>query len=129
MAELDFLRETFPGIEYTEKDDERWVRIPAYQLPVGWLHGGASIAQVEVAFQIPLQAGQAPYAFYVRPALELEGGAVVGSYTSPAATPWGEDFAKFSWQPDTWAPKTNVHVGSSVVTFTRSFAERLGELS
>jgi hypothetical protein len=127
--ELDFLRGTFPDLEYLEAGEARWARIPVYPVPDGWLYAGGAVAAVEVAFEIPVQVGQAPYAFYVRPALELPAGAAIGSYTAPAATPWGEDFAKFSWQPETWAPKTNVRAGSSMLSFARSFAERLAEVS
>jgi hypothetical protein len=128
-VELDFLRRSFPDLEYREAGEARWARIPVYPLPDGWLHAGGGVAAVEAVFEIPVQVGQAPYAFYVRPALELPGGAAIGNCTAPAATPWGEDFAKFSWQPETWAPKANVRAGSSMLTFARSFAERLGELS
>jgi len=128
-AELELLRGAFPDLEYREAGEGRWVRIPEYPLPAGWQRAGSPQAVAEVAFQIPAQAGAAPYAFFVRPILELAAGGEVGNYTVPAQTPWGADFAKFSWQPDSWTPKADVRAGSSMLVFARSFAERLGELS
>lgn len=128
-AELELLRTAFPDLEYREAGEERWVRIPAYPLPKGWRHAGAPVTVVEAAFQVPAQAGAAPYAFFVRPVLQLATGHGIGNYTVPGKTPWGEDFAKFSWQPDSWTPKADVRAGSSLLVFARSFAERLGELS
>jgi Prokaryotic E2 family E len=123
--ELELLRTVYPDLEYRSVEGEHWVRIPAYRVPEGW-----SNREVEVAFQIPGQAGQAPYALYVRPALRLAGGGSPSNYTPTATTPWGDDFAQFSWSPvGPWLPKTDIRAGANMLNFARSFADRLKEPS
>jgi len=124
-AELDLLRTRFPDIEHREHGGEQWVRIPAYSVPVGWSH-----RTVEIAFRIPAEPGQQPYAFFARPALALLTGAAPTNYTATATTPWGTDFAQFSWSPlEAWVPKTDLRAGANMLNFAASFADRLAELS
>jgi hypothetical protein len=128
--ELALLRSGYPGLEYRPVDGAHWVRIPAYAIASGWEYGGAAIGSVEIAFQIPTQAGQAPYAFYVRPRVTLAAGRTPSNYTATATTPWGGDFAQFSWAPlEPWVPKTDIRAGANMLNFARSFAERMKEPS
>lgn len=123
--ELELLRTGYPNLEHRRMDDSvYWVRIPSYPVPRGWSHEA-----VEVAFQIPDQVGQAPYAFYVRPRLLLADGGTPTNYTAQATTPWGADFAQFSWSPVSWTPKADVRAGANMLNFARSFADRLREPS
>jgi hypothetical protein len=119
--EVALLRTAYPDLEDRGVDGTLWVRIPAYPVPEGW-----SAGSVEIAFQIPIQVGQAPYAFYVRPALRLANGDAPTNYTPTATTPWGNDFAQFSWSPvEQWISRANVREGANMLNFARSFAERL----
>jgi hypothetical protein len=128
--ELLLLRSAYPDLEYRSVDGAHWVRSPAYPIASGWESAGAAIASVEIVFQIPAQAGQAPYAFYVRPVITLAGGGIPSNYTATAATPWGGDFAQFSWAPlEPWVPKADIRAGANMLNFARSFAERLKEPS
>lgn len=120
--ELELLRTVYPDLEYRPVDGADWVRLPSYPVPEGWSH-----PSVEVAFQIPAQAGQAPYAFWVRPALRLAGDGMPSNYTPTAATPWGGDWAQFSWSPLQWVPKADIRAGANMLNFARSFADRLAE--
>lgn len=120
--EVALLRDAYPALEDRRVDGTHWARIPAYAVPEGW-----SADSVEVAFQIPIQAGQAPYAFYVRPSLRLANGGMPSNYTPAATTPWGSDFGLFSWAPVAWMPKATVREGANMLNFARSFAERLKE--
>jgi len=123
--EVEFLRSAYPDLEYRAHGDQHWIRIPRYSVPAGW-----SQDEVEVAFQIPSQAGKQPYAFWVRPQLALSTGSIPTNYTSPAATPWGADWAQFSWSPvGQWVPKADIRAGANMLNFARSFADRLQELS
>jgi hypothetical protein len=122
--ELELLRTAYPDLEHRPVDGALWVRIQSYPVPEGWSH-----SSVEVAFQIPAQAGQAPYAFYVRPALRFAGGGTPSNYTPTAPTPWGTDWAQFSWSPLTWMPKADIRAGANMLNFARSFADRLAERS
>lgn len=128
--ELALLGSAYPDLEYRVVDGVHWVRIPAYTVPSGWAHQGNAVAEAEIAFQIPTQAGQAPYAFYVRPPLTLAAGGTPSNYTATATTPWGSDFAQFSWSPnEPWVPKADIRTGANMLNFARSFAERLREPS
>ena len=128
--ELALLRSAYPDLEYLVVGEAHWVRIPAHAVPTGWTHAGTAVTQAEVAFQIPMQAGQAPYAFYARPPITLASGETPGNYTATASTPWGADFAQFSWTPsEPWIPKADIRAGANMLNFARSFADRLGELS
>jgi len=128
--ELALLRTAYPDLEYHLAEEAHWVRIPAYPVPAGWAYQGTAISEAEIAFQIPTQAGQAPYAFYVRPAFSLAAGGTPSNYTATATTPWGGDFAQFSWSPnEPWIPKAEIRAGANMLNFARSFAERLREPS
>jgi hypothetical protein len=98
------------------------VRIPTYPVPESW-----SSNEVEVAFQIPPSAGQAPYAFRVRPGLTLIEGAQPTNYTYPVTTPWGDDWGQFSWSPSSWVPNADIRKGANMLDFVRSFSDRLAE--
>lgn len=124
-AELDQLRIVFPDLEVRDDGGRTWVRLPSYAVPPGW-----SATTVEVAFSFPTEVGQPPYAFFVRPPLTLTTGAAIGNYTPTASTPWGGDFAQFSWSPqEAWTPRTDVRAGANMLNFALSFAARLAELS
>jgi hypothetical protein len=124
QQELELLRTGYPDLECRLVGGVHWVRIPSYPVLEGWSH-----SSVEVAFQIPAQAGQAPYAFWVRPALRLAGGGTPGNSTATASTPWGGDWAQFSWSPLQWVPKADIRAGANMLNFARSFADRFAERS
>lgn len=128
--ELELLRSAYPDLEYRAVEGAHWVRIPSYPVPGGWWDGEAAVAEAEIVFQIPVQAGQAPYAFDVRPAFTLAGGAAPSNYSPTATTPWGDDFAHFSWSPlEPWLPTADIRAGANMLNFARSFAARLKEPS
>jgi hypothetical protein len=125
QQELELLRSAYPDLEYRLNEQVHWVRIPRYPVPAGWSH-----EEVEIAFRIPDETGQAPYAFFVRPRLALAGTGSISNYTEAAGTPWGADFAQFSWSPlEQWLPKAEIRTGANMLNFARSFADRLAELS
>jgi hypothetical protein len=118
--ELALLRKSYPDLEYVASG--HWVRLPKYDVPGDlWEQ-----TVVEVCFQIPeLIPGQPPYGFYVRPGLTLRGAQVPGNYAYPAATPFGSDWGKFSWQLETWTPNAKIVAGTNMSNFARSIVERL----
>jgi hypothetical protein len=123
--ELDLVRSAFPDAELRSEGGVHWVRLPVYPLPDGLYKQGS---EVEVAFRIPAEAGEPPYAFWVRPSLELVSGAGLTNYGFPAETPWGSDWGQFSWTVEgPWVPKTDLAAGANALKFVRSFAERLAE--
>jgi hypothetical protein len=126
--ELELMRTGYPDLEYRFVDEAHWVRIPAYPVPEGWVARERPVAEVEIVFQIP-QAGQAPYAFRTRPVITLAAGRTPDRYTAPVSTPWGADFAQFSWTPlESWVPKADIRAGANMLNFAHSFADRLKDL-
>ena len=124
-GELALLRSVFADLEVRDDGGRTWVRLPSYAVPPGW-----STTKVEIVFCFPDEVGQPPYGFHVRPPLTLAGGATAGSYAPTAATPWGSDFAFFSWSPeDPWTPRTDVRAGPNLLNFALSFTSRLAEAS
>jgi Prokaryotic E2 family E len=121
-SELALLKSAYPNLEH--RPDGHWVRIPVYRLPGGiWVH-----AEVEVCFQIPAGVpGEAPYGFHVRPHLLLVNGETPSNYTHPVSTAYGDDWGKFSWALDPWAPEAEITRGSTMLNFARSFYGRLME--
>src|SRR4051794_37634483 len=122
--EVALLRTAYPDLEYRPEGDVHWVRIVDYPMP------GEMFKQkeIELVFQIPPQAGVAPYGFSVRPSLELIAGGVPNNYTFPGpSNPWGADFGQFSWAPESWAPKDDIRAGSNMLNFARSISDRLRE--
>jgi len=121
-GELALLRRRFPNLEYIE--DGHWVRLERYPVPTGW-----NVDEVETAFQIPPEAAIVPYAFSVRPGLSLATGALPGNYQFPVATPFGDDWGRFSWSPLAWQPQPEPSAGDNMTHFARSMADRLAEAS
>jgi len=119
--ELELLRSVYPGLEYRPEDGQHWIRLAAYEPPPGW-----SETSVELAFRIPAQAGEAPYGFWLRPAMSRPDGQQINNATT-GPTPWGADFQQFSWSPIVWQPKADVRAGANMLAFVRSFEERLRE--
>ncbi len=123
--EFDLVGGVFPEAELHPHEGVNWVRIPAYRLPEGVFRQGP---EIQLAFRIPAQVGEAPYGFWVHPGLELLSGLALGNYTYPTQTPWGPDWGQFSWAPEGgWVPKTDIRSGANMLDFVRSFARRLGE--
>lgn len=123
-GEVALLRTAFPELEHHVDGETVWVRLPNYALPEGIYQQQT----VELAFQIPAHAGQAPYGFWVRPGVTLTSGHPLNNYTPGVSTPWGNDWAQFSWSPqEPWIPKTDIRAGANMLNFARSFADRLRE--
>jgi len=121
---LGLLRTAYPDLDERSEGGVHWVRIPSYGVPSGiWL-----VEAVEVAFRIPSQAGEAPYAFWVRPGLTLASGGTINNYAFPASTPWGGDWGQFSFSPaEPWQPKGDIRAGANMLNFARAIADRLRE--
>jgi hypothetical protein len=120
--ELALLRTVYPDLEWHA--DSLWVRIPSYLLPAGiWRQ-----LEIELAFQIPENVpGQQPYGFWVRPNLEPVDGGTVSSYSYPVSIALGEGWGQFSWSPMIWQPQAEITIGSNMLNFARSIADRLRE--
>jgi hypothetical protein len=122
--ELELLRAVYPDLEYGPSD--HWIRVPAYPLPAGIYNGDAETT-VEIACRIPQLLGEQPYGFWVRPGLRLASGVAIQNYTHPVSTPFGEGWGQFSWAPEVWNPLPEIHSGTTMLDFVRSFFRRLEE--
>jgi hypothetical protein len=122
--ELELLRARYPDLEYSPTD--HWIRLPAYPLPAG-IYNGETETTVEIACRIPQLLGEQPYGFWVKPGLQLASGAAIQNYTHPVATPFGEGWGQFSWAPEVWNPSSDIHSGTTMLDFVRSFFQRLEE--
>ena len=128
--ELELLRADYPDLEFLV--DGLWVRLPRYEVPAELWRPSV----LQVAFQIPPQMGIAPYAFHVHPLdgddfdrVELTSGGDIGNYSFPATTPWGADWATFSWgqEDNAWLAVEPIRAGSNMARFVATFASRFGE--
>lgn len=123
QEELSLLQAAYPELEFREEG--LWCRIPSYAVPEEvW-----GRAAVEVCFQIPEGVpGQNPYGFYTFPQL-IEPADVQGTdnYKADQSTPFGGERGLFSWSPVSWQAKESAAAGDNMLTFVRSFAERLAQ--
>jgi hypothetical protein len=111
----------FPDLEVRPSDG--WARVPSYAVPSDtW-----TVADTELAFRFPGDLpGQAPYGFWVRPALVLTSGDPIQNVTV-ATTPFGGEWMQFSWAVDPWRPGATPTDGDNMLHFVRSFGHRLAE--
>ena len=121
---LELLRSRYPELDMRVDNAVHWVRIAMVTLSTAiW-----TVESVEVAFRIPSNAGEAPYAFWVHPGVALHSGGPINNYTHPTPTPWGPDWGQFSFAPgDPWQPKADVHSGVNMLDFVRGIGRRLEE--
>ncbi len=121
--EIALIRQYFPNAEYKEGG---WVRLPNFKIPNDkWMKDND-----DFCFQIPTgYPGQPPYGFYVKGGLKPKGNNQNPSnYAEAKDTPFGGMWGKFSWQVDgEWQPTADVRSGSNLISFIRSFNDRLSE--
>jgi len=123
-SNLELIRSEFADLEHLVADGTDWVRIPAFGLSADvW-----TLNSAEIAFRIPGSAGEAPYGFWTRPKLDLRAGGEISNHTFPATTPWGDDWAQFSFSPsEPWQPKADVRLGANMLRYARGISDRLAE--
>jgi hypothetical protein len=126
--ELALLREHYADLEHQEHGGEDWFRLLTYPFPDGWQLASASITSASVVFRVGIAypAGE-PYGFYAPAGINFSGNAPTnpGSGANP---PFDGAWQHFSWAPDgSWAPTADVRRGSNLLTWARSFGQRLRE--
>jgi len=118
--QVDLLRTQWPDLTYLT--DGRWVLLPHWDLPDGW-----SASTVDIACQIPATPEQPPYAFYVNVQNLTFNGYQPGNWTPSASVPFGGSWSVFSWAPEGWWATGSANLGPNMLTFARSFGDRLAE--
>ena len=116
--ELVLLCQRWTGLEY--RQDEHWIRIPEYQLPTGW-----NLSNTDVAFQIPVgYPGTPPYGICTPEGLLFNGQQPDDCASAEPTPPFGGDWIRFSWQPESWQPSVEISAGSNLLNWVVGFAER-----
>jgi hypothetical protein len=118
--ELALLRTRFPDLEFNES--ARWVLLPTYPLPEGWLPSVTA-----VAFPVhPAFPASPPYGFYIAESVRFNG-AVPGNSSAPAAVPFPGSWRQLSWAPESWQPAAEPPHGSNLVQWAIGFLQRFRE--
>jgi hypothetical protein len=126
--ELALLRQYYADIEHLEASGEDWFKIPRYPFPPGWRIGNDPIVTAPVVFKVTAaHPGAEPYAFLTPAGINFNG--MSPNSAGPSNTPpFTGSWHQFSWSPDsTWAPTNDVHRGSNLLVWVRSFLQRLKE--
>lgn len=126
--ELALLRGAYPEVEHLESNGEDWFRLPAYPFPDGWRMGDNTIEKCPVVFKLTATYPTAqPYGFMAPNGINFKGAAPGNSGLVPISAFPGT-WIQFSWQPDgNWEPKSEAVGGSNILSWVRSFAQRLKE--
>ena len=125
--EFAVLRERYPDIEHVENGGEDWFRLPRYPCPPGWEIDGGPVSTLAIAFRLGSGYPQGePYGFATAAKITFNGN-TPQSAGSACPCPFEGDWQQFSWAPDGWTPTDDIHKGSNVLAWVRSFAARLRE--
>jgi len=127
-AEYALLREGYGAVEHAEAEGWDWFRLPPYPLPEGWLAGGAPCAAAPVVFPVkPEYPGATPYGFLMPAGMTFRGAAPNNTGAPPKTVPFPGDWMHFSWQCEEWQACNDPKMGANLLTWVRSFAERLSQ--
>lgn len=126
--ELALLRQAYGEVEHVEEAGEDWFKLPRHNMPPGWRIGEKAVKEVRIAFLIKADyPGAAPYGFLAPAALKFNGAAANNTGDPPKQPPFPGDWVHFSWTVENWAATSDVHKGSNLLAWCRSFGVRLKE--
>lgn len=125
--ELALLRQQYGEVEHIEVAGVDWFRLPRYPLPDGWQIGSEPVEEVPIAFPVPsAYPGSPPYGFLTPAGLNFKG-ATPGNPGSSNPPPFEGNWMHFSWTVENWTATSDLRKGSNLLTWCRSFGERLRE--
>ena len=128
VAELKRMREVYGEVDHAESDGEDWFKIAAYPLPEGWLVGRSRSSTVPIAFPIKADyPGGSPYGFLAPAGINFEGTSPGKHGCAPAAVPFKGDWLFFSWHCEDWPAGDESELRPNLVSWSRSFTNRLRE--
>ena len=106
---------------------EDWFYLPRYPCPPGWEVAGKPVSTLAVAFRLNASYPQGePYGFAT--AVDITSNAIAPTNAGAAvACPFDGEWQQFSWAPDGWTPTDDIHQGSNLLAWVRSFTTRLKE--
>jgi hypothetical protein len=128
VLELDILRKNWGDVQHIHSAGEDWFLISEYPVPSGWRIGDQAVEKLPVVFLISAAyPGAAPYAFIVPTGVNFNGNAPLKTGAPQKAPPFEGDWLQFSWQPEDWAATNEIHKGSNLLSWSRSFGNRFRE--
>lgn len=126
IDELALVREAYSEVEHVEADGQDWFKLPSYPVPEGWLVAGERVAAVPVVFLIKADyPGATPYGFLTPGGMTFKGRVPNRTGAPPKEVPFPGEWMHFSWQCEDWQACNDPKRGSNLLTWIRSFAERL----
>lgn len=126
IAELDLLRRSFGEVSYQKVGEEHWFEVAEYTLSPGWKLQGTPTEKIRVAFRIVTSLSAAPYGFLIPHGMSYEG-KEPGTADAPVTVPFAGQWRMLSWSPEAWVPTTDIHNGSNLLAWCRSFRQRMME--
>lgn len=126
--ELALLRQFYQDVRHAEHGGDDWFLIPRYRSPQGWTRASASVVEIPITFFVTTAHPMSkPYAFMVPH--DLRWGATVPNNAGGVskAPPFSAQWMQLSWDVEDWKPHAEIAKGSNLLTWARSFANRLKE--
>ena len=125
--EFTAVKARYPDIVHMEHGGEDWFLLPRYSCPQGWEIDGSPKSTLAIAFRLGAAYPQGePYGFATAAKITFKG-AAPQSAGSSCPCPFEGDWQQFSWAPDDWTPTDDIHDGSNMLAWVRSFVVRLKE--
>ena len=124
--ELELLRVAYGEVQYVKVGEEHWFEVAQYKLSDGWKLLGKSVDSIRVAFRIVTSLSAAPYGFLIPHGMSFED-KEPGVAEAPPTVPFAGDWRQLSWTPEEWVPTNDIHNGSNMLAWCRSFRQRMTE--
>lgn len=126
--ELALLQNNWGSVEHIHADGEDWFKIARYPLPAGWRIADEAKAEIPVVFLVTAaHPGAQPYAFLAPAGLNFNGRAPSNTGAAAKQPPFEGNWIQFSWSPENWSTTSDVHKGSNLLAWSRSFGHRFRE--
>ena len=121
-AELALLRQHFEHVEHVLENRMHWFSVQSLKMPEGW-----TPSRVAVVFSITEgYPGAEPYGFLVPVELSLHGQRLAAS-GAPHQPPFVGSWVFLSWAPEGWRATAEIHAGSNLLAWVRTFPFRMEE--
>lgn len=126
--ELEVLRKIWGEMDHVNCNGDDWFLIHHYKLPPGWFIENEQKEEIPVSFLIvAAYPGAQPYGFLTPIGLNCKGQTPKNISAPSKAPPFDGQWVQFSWQPETWAATADIHSGSNLLAWSRSFGHRFRE--
>lgn len=121
-SELALLRQHFDCVEHAFEERMHWFQVQPLKMPEGW-----APSQISVVFCVTESyPGIEPYGFFVPTELKLDSAPPTGC-EAPHQPPFEGSWRFLSWAPEEWRATTDLHSGSNLLAWVRTFPHRMRE--